>query len=164
MTPLAGRTTTDASNLLKSNHKLTKHHMSASLVPLDRTGYNNFQRHPLLMNADIPDDPFRSVQQSGPNEESWVSRDKVGHHARAHSIDDEVNVGLLYEDDTSTKQRPLVQAPYGSLRQLRDFKGVQPVPVGQRGAHHGLLLVNDNTRNHFGRRVFLDEKGLPKYM
>ena len=28
----------------------------------------------------------------------------------------------------------------------------------------GLLLVQNNNREHFGRKVYLDEMGVPKYM
>ena len=57
-----------------------------------------------------------------------------------------------------------MNASWGSIRQLRDWKGVLAVPNGQRGIDKGQLLMNDNNREHFGKKVYLEEHNKPNYM
>ena len=38
------------------------------------------------------------------------------------------------------------------------------MPYNLRGANQGMLIINENNKRNFGRRVYLDDSGVPKYM
>ena len=66
------------------------------------------------------------------------------------------------------EEEVVVEAPYeqrsDSQLILSDPRNIAPVPYNLRGANRGMLILNENNRNHFGRRVYLDDSGAPKYM
>lgn len=71
--------------------------------------------------------------------------------------------------ERQSEEEVLFKTPYeefdsGPAQKLGDSYNISAVPRGLRGANEGILILNENNRNHFGRRVFLDDSGLPKYM
>ena len=133
---------------------------SRSTVVVNKSGKTTDNRRHSL-NADIPDVLFTLVEPSGRNEH-YVTQDGT-------QLVETETVPTPYEHDIGTVPRKALgksidNASWGSIRQLRDWKGVLAVPNGQRGIDKGQLLMNDNNREHFGKKVYLEEHNKPNYM